>query len=74
VHASRLRQALDVQLVDMETAAVAQAASLLGVPWVAIKATTDDADDASASSFVANLAAAARASAAAAERLINILR
>lgn len=74
VHASRLRHALDVQLVDMETAAVAQAASLLGVPWVAIKATTDDADDASASSFVANLAAAARASAAAAERLINILR
>ena len=69
-HAARVRERLDVALVDMETAAVAQAAHLLGVPWAAIKATTDDADGDSAANFTANLAAAARASAEAAERLV----
>ena len=73
VHGARVRDALGVALVDMETAAVAQAAGLLGVPWAAIKATTDAADDDSAASFVDNLAAAARASAAAAERLVELL-
>lgn len=73
VHAARIREALTVELVDMETAAVAQTAQLLGIPWAAIKATTDGADDGSASAFVTNLAAAARASAAAAERLIRSL-
>lgn len=72
-HGGRVRDALGASLVDMETAAVAQAAALLGLPWAAIKATTDDADGDSAGSFVANLAAAARASAAAAERLVALL-
>lgn len=69
-HAARLREGLSADLVDMETAAVAQAATLLGLPWSAVKATTDGADDESAGSFAANLAAAARMSAEAAERLI----
>ena len=73
VHAGRVRDALEVTLVDMETAAVAQAATLLGIPWAAIKATTDGADDASAAHFAVNLAAAARLSAEAAERLIRLL-
>jgi len=69
-HAGRVRDALDAALVDMETAAVAQAAGLLGVPWIAIKATTDGADGDSSGSFLANLRAAARAAALAAEDLI----
>lgn len=73
IHAARVREALDVTLIDMETAAVAHAASLLGVPWAAIKATTDEANGDSAASFTANLEAAARASAEAAERLIAAL-
>lgn len=73
LHAGYVHEALGAPLVDMETAAVAQAASLLGVPWMAIKATTDDADDSSDSSFAKNLAIAARASASAAERLMAML-
>jgi nucleoside phosphorylase len=73
VHADYVHEALGAPLVDMETAAVAQAASLLGVPWMAIKATTDDAGDSSDASFTRNLAAAARASACAAERLMALL-
>lgn len=72
-HAARLHLALGADLVDMETAAVAHAAVLLGVPWCAIKATTDGADDASAATFSANLAAAARHAAEAAEELIRRL-
>jgi adenosylhomocysteine nucleosidase len=72
-HAGRIRAALDVTLVDMETAAVAQTASLLGIPWFAIKATTDDGDGDGADSFTANLAAAARASALATEQAITLL-
>lgn len=73
VHAARVRDAFGATLVDMETAAVAQTAALLGIPWAAIKATTDDADGASAGDFTANLAASARAAAHAAERLIATL-
>lgn len=69
-HAARVRDALGAVLVDMETAAVAHAAHLLGVPWAAIKATTDSADGDSAGNFLANFDRAARASAMAAERLI----
>jgi nucleoside phosphorylase len=69
-HAARVRNLHGATLVDMETAAVAQAAQLLGIPWIAIKATTDSADVDSAGSFVANLQAAARASAAALEASI----
>jgi adenosylhomocysteine nucleosidase len=73
VHAGRVRERLSAVLVDMETAAVAQAAALLGVGWTAIKATTDGADGGSAASFAANLDAAARSAAEAARRLIERL-
>ena len=73
LHASYLHETLGAPLVDMETAAVAQAADLLGVPWMAIKATTDDAADGSDASFTQNLDAATRRAASAAERLVAFL-
>jgi adenosylhomocysteine nucleosidase len=57
----------------METAALAQAAAQLGIPWAGIKATTDDANGESGGDFQANLARAARAAADAAEQVIAIL-
>jgi adenosylhomocysteine nucleosidase len=72
-HAARLAETLGVHLIDMETAAVAQTAAILGLPWLAIKATTDAADESSSSAFVENLHAAAAASARAAERAIALL-
>jgi nucleoside phosphorylase len=73
VHGARVRERLDAVLVDMETAAVAQAAALLGVGWTAFKATTDGADAASSTTFFENLQAAARAAAEAARRTIEAL-
>lgn len=72
-HGERLRTKLAAELVDMETGAVAQAAELLSVPWAAIKAATDGANEDSASSFQENLARAARAAAEAAEAFIRAL-
>lgn len=66
-HSRRLREGVQADLVDMETGALAQAAERLGVPWAAIKATTDDANGASAGDFSANLRRAARRAAVAAE-------
>ena len=72
-HASGLADKLGVHLIDMETAAVAQTATILGIPWLAIKASTDSADGESAAGFAQNLHAAALASAKAAERAILLL-
>lgn len=58
--ASALSLRLEAQLVDMEVAAVAQAAEVLGLPWCAIKAVTDGADGESAGDFGTNLKLAAR--------------
>ena len=69
-HSARLQDALQGDLVDMETAAVAQAALRMDVPWAAIKATSDNADGESAGDFQANLKRAARLAAEAAERMI----
>ena len=70
-HGSRLHKALSGDIVDMETAAVAQAAARMDVPWAAIKATSDDANGDSAGDFQANLKRAARLAADAAERMIE---
>jgi adenosylhomocysteine nucleosidase len=67
--ASKLAIQLDAQLVDMEVAAVAQAAEALGLSWCAIKAVTDDADCQSAGDFSANLKRAARKAGEAMEAL-----
>lgn len=68
-----LRDELKADLVDMETAAVAQIANLLDIPWAAIKATTDKADGNSSGDFHANLEAAAQRAAIAAARFIELL-
>lgn len=68
-----LRNALAGDLVDMETAAVAQVATRFALPWAAIKATTDDANGASAGDFTDNLARAATIAARAAEQAIRLL-
>jgi adenosylhomocysteine nucleosidase len=69
-HSVRLRDGLAGDLVDMETGALAQVAVRLGLPWAAIKATTDDANGESAGDFEDNLLAAARRAAQAAEQAI----
>ena len=70
---SYLRETLKADLVDMETAAVAQIANLVGAPWAGIKATTDNADGNSSGDFHANLAAAADRAAKAAAQFIALL-
>jgi adenosylhomocysteine nucleosidase len=72
-HATYLNANFAADLVDMETASVAHVASRRRLPWCAIKATTDEANEESAVNFHANLAAAARLAAAAAEDLISRL-
>lgn len=68
--AEALAAKLGAQLIDMEVAAVAQAAEALGLPWCAIKAVTDDANGGSAGDFSANLKAAARKAGIAMERVL----
>lgn len=71
--AAYLRDHLSADLVDMETAAVAQIAALLDLPWAAIKAVTDGADGDSSEDFHANLAKAADHAAEQAARFIGLL-
>lgn len=71
VHAATMADTLQANLVDMETAAVAQAAERLGLPWLAVKATTDAANGESAADFAGNLARAAQQAAKAAEDIIR---
>jgi adenosylhomocysteine nucleosidase len=66
-------QSLGATLVDMEVGAVAQAAARLGKPWAAIKAVTDDANDASGGDFRTNLIRAARTAAREVERLVAMI-
>lgn len=73
IAAAEMRDALAVQLVDMEVAAVAQAAQRMGKPWGAIKAVTDDANGESGGDFHSNLVIAARQAGAATERLVAAL-
>lgn len=72
-HAAEIGASLGATLIDMETAAVAQVAMLNGLPWAAIKAATDAADEDSAATFLDQLARAARAAAEAAEQAIAAL-
>jgi adenosylhomocysteine nucleosidase len=70
--AEALADQLGAHLVDMEVAAVAQAAEALGMPWCAIKAVTDGADGESAGDFNANLTRAARKAAEVMERFVEL--
>ncbi len=68
-----LRDILKADLVDMETAAVAQVAARLGIAWAAIKAPTDDANGDSAGDFESNLAEAAKRAADAACQFVQLV-
>lgn len=72
-YARHLVAGLDADLVDMETAAVAQYAAQAGLPWAGIKSTTDDANHESAGDFHANLRTASRRAAQATEHLIALM-
>ena len=72
-YAAHLVAALDADIVDMETAAVAQYAEAVGLPWAGVKATTDDANHDSVGDFRANLLAASDRAARGMERLIALL-
>lgn len=72
-YAAHLVAALDADLVDMETAALAQYAQTADLPWVGIKATTDDANHTSAGDFHTNLRAAAQRSAQEIAAMIALL-
>lgn len=65
--------ATGADLVDMETAAMAQVASRAEIAWAAIKAPTDDADATGGADFSANLHRAAALSADAITRLVAAL-
>ncbi|KPF80297.1 hypothetical protein IP88_00580 [alpha proteobacterium AAP81b] len=70
---ARVRDGLGASLIDMETAAIAQAAARLGLAWCGIKAASDDANHASAGDFESNFRATARRAAAAAERAVPLI-
>ncbi|MET0360233.1 MAG: 5'-methylthioadenosine/S-adenosylhomocysteine nucleosidase [Sphingobium sp.] len=72
-HARFLSEGLSADVVDMETGALAQFAAIAGLPWVGIKATTDDANHDSASDFRTNLLTASHRAARNMERLIALL-
>lgn len=67
-----LHKASGAGLVDMETAAVAQVADLLGLDWLAVKAVSDDANEESATSFAEQLAHASALAARLFERLLGL--
>lgn len=72
-HARFLAEGLSADIVDMETAALAQFAAHARVPWTGVKATTDEANHDSAGDFHTNLLAASRRSAEAVGRLVALL-
>lgn len=62
-HAATIARNLDAQLVDMETAALAQVAQRHETDWLAVKAISDNANDDSAGDFARQLAEASAAAA-----------
>ncbi len=70
--AAGLAARFDAQLVDMETAAIAQVAARHGLGWAGIRAVSDAADDASPAAFERGFRQAREAAAHAADRLIAL--
>lgn len=71
--ASDIRGKHGAELVDMETAAIAQVAALYGKPWAAIRTVSDSASTGSADEFRQNLVDAAAAAAQHADRVVKLL-
>lgn len=72
-HAMDLGKALDGELIDMETGAIAQVAYMYGVPWAGIRSVSDGADTGSVAEFQTNLNRAAKEAAEAADRFLRML-
>lgn len=72
-HARFLSEGLAADVVEMETAAVAQVALRFGVPWAGIRAVSDDANGESAGEFQTNLRHAAKMAGDAAERFVALV-
>ncbi|WP_265569637.1 5'-methylthioadenosine/S-adenosylhomocysteine nucleosidase [Sphingomicrobium nitratireducens] len=72
-YALKLGALLDAELIDMETGAVAQVATMHGLPWAGVRSVSDEVDHDSVDQFEANLMAAAREAAQAVDRLIPLL-
>lgn len=71
--AKRIRFRHSVELIDMETAAVAQVAETYSIPWIGVKAVTDDAVEGTEGDFTKNLARAAINAATLTSRLIHFI-
>lgn len=69
----RLANDVEADLVDMETAAIAQVAERMGRPWGGIRAVSDEADDSGVVRFQENVARAAANAARQVERLVRLL-
>jgi adenosylhomocysteine nucleosidase len=69
-HARFLAEGLSADLVDMESAAIAQVAHRFGIPWAGIRAVSDGANGDSSGDFRSNLRRAARLAAEAGERFV----
>ena len=72
-HARFLSEGLSADLVEMETAAVAQVADRFGISWAGVRAVSDGANGESVGDFQSNLRRAARDAGDAAERLVQLL-
>ena len=72
-HSRLLAGGLSSDLVEMETAAIAQVAARFGIPWAGIRAVSDSADGNSAGDFQSNLRRASLVAAEAAERLVGLI-
>lgn len=67
-----LHEATGADLVDMETAAVAQVAERMSIDWLAVKAVSDDANEDSAASFAQQLTQASGRAARLLEQLLGL--
>ena len=71
--AAEIRGKHGAELVDMETAAIAQVAALCGKTWGAIRTVSDSASEGSVAEFRQNLADAAATAAQHADRVVKLL-
>lgn len=71
--AEDLGELLGGDLIDMETGAIAQVATMFGLPWAGIRSVSDKADRGSVAEFQKNLDRAAGEASEYADRLLRML-
>ena len=72
-HGGKLAEQFDAELIDMETAAIAQVAAMHRVGWASVRAVSDDANAAGEDDFRANLVRAAARAGDEVDRLVDLL-